>query len=51
MPRTDEARKIRNEQIVKYITENPFATDEQLASYFNVSINTIRLDRARLGIK
>ena len=51
MPRTDEARKLRNKQIVKYIEENPFATDEQLATYFNVSINTIRLDRARLGIK
>jgi len=51
MPRTDEARKIRNKQIVDYLNKNPFATDEELAGYFEVSINTIRLDRARLGIK
>ena len=51
MPRTDEARKVRNKQIVEHLEENPFATDEQLAEYFNVSVNTIRLDRARLGIK
>ena len=51
MPRTDEARKIRNKQIIEHLEKNPFATDEQLANHFNVSINTIRLDRARLGIK
>lgn len=51
MPRTDEARIIRNKKIVEYLDSNPFATDEELSKYFNVSVNTIRLDRARLGIK
>lgn len=51
MARTDTARKSRNAGILKYIKENPMATDEILAKHFKVSINTIRLDRARLGIK
>ena len=51
MPRTDEARKERNKQIIEYLENNPFATDEKLANHFSVSVNTIRLDRARLGIK
>lgn len=51
MARTDTARKKRNEEILIYLKKNPLATDEILAKYFNVSINTIRLDRARLGIK
>ncbi|WDL97394.1 transcription factor FapR [Alicyclobacillus sp. ALC3] len=36
--------------LVRYLTENPFATDEQLADYFAVSVATIRLDRATLHI-
>ncbi len=51
MPRNDYARKERNKEIIKYLENEPFANDEKLAEYFNVSINTIRLDRARLGIK
>ena len=51
MSRTDKARTIRCEKILEYIEKNPLATDEVLAREFNVSINTIRLDRARLGIK
>ncbi len=51
MPRNDTARKIRNQKIVEYLKDNPFTTDENLAEHFNVSVNTIRLDRARLGIK
>jgi len=49
--RTDVARKERNKQIIEYLENEPFANDEKLAEYFKVSINTIRLDRARLGIK
>ena len=30
--------------------ENPFITDEELAKKFNVSIQTIRLDRMELSI-
>lgn len=51
MPRTDKARSIRCEKLLQYLELNPLATDEILAKEFNVSINTIRLDRARLGIK
>ena len=51
MSRTDKARSIRCEKLLEYITNNPLATDDILAKEFGVSINTIRLDRARLGIK
>ena len=51
MARTDKARNIRGEKIIEYLKENPLATDEILANEFNVSVNTIRLDRSRLGIK
>lgn len=51
MPRDSKDRIFRETNIKKYISSNPLATDEDLASYFKVSINTIRLDRARLGIK
>lgn len=51
MPRTDKQRIKRCTKLLEYLKDNPLATDEILAKEFNVSINTIRLDRARLGIK
>ncbi len=51
MPRNSKDRKEREVKIKKYILSNPEVTDGDLASCFGVSINTIRLDRARLGIK
>lgn len=36
--------------MVRYIQDNPFATDEQLAEHFGVSVATIRLDRTALHI-
>ena len=51
MPRTDKERVAREEKLIKYLDKNPVATDQELADKFKVSINTIRLDRARLGIK
>lgn len=51
MARTDKQRCERNAKLLEFLRENPLATDEILAKEFNVSINTIRLDRARLGIK
>jgi len=51
MSRTDKQRCERNVKLIEYLKEYPLATDEILAKKFNVSINTIRLDRARLGIK
>ena len=51
MPRTDRERLLRQEKLINYLNTNPVATDQELANKFKVSINTIRLDRARLGIK
>ncbi len=51
MPRTNKARSIRCEKLLEYLENNPLATDDVLAKEFGVSVNTIRLDRSRLGIK
>lgn len=51
MPKTDEKRKKRCLEMIEYLNSNPLATDKTLSEKFNVSINTIRLDRARLGIR
>jgi acyl-coenzyme A thioesterase PaaI-like protein len=40
----------RRTALVHYIAKNPFATDEQLADHFQVSVATIRLDRSVLNI-
>ncbi|WP_303799884.1 transcription factor FapR [Alicyclobacillus macrosporangiidus] len=40
----------RRAALVQKIREDPFATDEQLAEHFQVSVATIRLDRAALHI-
>ncbi len=44
------SRRERQERLTIYLKQNPFATDEELAQRFRVSIPTIRLDRASLGI-
>lgn len=43
-------KKERQRLLTKTIEENPFVTDEQLASQFEVSVQTIRLDRMELSI-
>jgi len=43
-------KKQRQEDLVRYLENNPFSTDEELAEYFFVSVQTIRLDRIALGI-
>jgi len=40
----------RQQALYRYLRGNPFATDEELAAKFKVSIPTIRLDRLALGI-
>ncbi|MCT4565041.1 MAG: transcription factor FapR [Maledivibacter sp.] len=40
----------RQERLKKEIEDNPFITDEELCELFNVSIQTIRLDRLYLNI-
>lgn len=40
----------RQENLRSLIAEHPFYTDKELADHLNVSVPTIRLDRAELGI-
>jgi acyl-coenzyme A thioesterase PaaI-like protein len=41
---------MRQQLLTDMIQSNPFITDEELASQYSVSIQTIRLDRIELGI-
>ncbi len=50
MSRSSFLKKERQDILLKKIKEDPFLTDEELASIFSVSIPTIRLDRLELGI-
>lgn len=43
-------KRDRQERLKEKIRENPFLSDEELAQYFGVSIQTIRLDRLALAI-
>lgn len=43
-------KRQRQQQLAKVIDENPFITDEELTKKFQVSIQTVRLDRLELGI-
>ena len=43
-------KKDRQQLLLAMIEMNPFVTDEQLALEFNVSVQTIRLDRMELAI-
>lgn len=43
-------KKERQQLLVETIEGNPFITDEELASQFSVSVQTIRLDRLELSI-
>ncbi|GLY10524.1 transcription factor FapR [Bacillus badius] len=47
MRRTKKERQI---QLQETIADNPFITDEELAEQFQVSVQTIRLDRMELSI-
>lgn len=41
---------VRQSRLVTSLEQNPFMTDEELAKQFNVSVQTIRLDRLECGI-
>lgn len=43
-------KKDRQQLLLETLEKNPFITDEKLASTFNVSVQTIRLDRMELSI-
>lgn len=45
-----QSRKERHEKLKEKIAQSPFMTDSELASYLNVSVATVRLDRMTLGI-
>ncbi|RUL55840.1 transcription factor FapR [Lysinibacillus antri] len=45
-----KTKKERQQLLTETIQDNPFITDEQLASQFGVSVQTIRLDRMELAI-
>lgn len=44
------SKKVRQKMLNELLEEHPFHTDEELAARFQVSIQTIRLDRLELGI-
>jgi len=50
MSRSSVNRIARHGLIEKYISGNPFLTDEDLAETLGVSIQTIRLDRSEMSI-
>lgn len=50
MRRRNLPKKERQLSLIERLRENPFYTDEELAEIFNVSIQTIRLDRWELGV-
>lgn len=43
-------KRKRQPLLKERIAENPFITDDALAEYFNVSVQTVRLDRMELSI-
>jgi hypothetical protein len=43
-------KKLRQERLAKLLDENPMATDKELASLLRVSVSTLRLDRALMGV-
>ena len=45
-----QRKKTRQAKLLKLIEQNPLATDEQLAQILVVSVSTIRMDRAVLGL-
>ena len=44
------ARKLRQDRLAKIIESNPMITDNELALQLCVSVSTVRLDRALLGV-
>ena len=44
-----QSKKVRQQRLEAALIKNPFLTDAHLAEQFEVSIQTIRLDRLALG--
>jgi hypothetical protein len=43
-------KKLRQQRLAKLLDNNPMATDQELASILGVSVSTMRLDRALMGV-
>jgi hypothetical protein len=43
-------KKLRQQHLAKLLDDNPMATDQELASLLGVSVSTMRLDRALMGV-
>ncbi|MDR1623212.1 MAG: transcription factor FapR [Synergistaceae bacterium] len=43
-------KKLRQQRLAKLLEDNPMATDQELASLLGVSVSTMRLDRALMGV-
>ena len=43
-------KKLRHDELAKIIESDPMITDNELASRLNVSVSTVRLDRATMGV-
>ena len=50
MTKASISKRERHQRLAEKVKEDPFMKDEELAEYFTVSIQTIRLDRMELGI-
>lgn len=50
MARNTLPKRERQQGLMEKLADDPFITDEELSEGFNVSIQTIRLDRLELGI-
>ena len=50
MPLRKDSRTKRHKKLADLIADDPLHTDEDLASILGVSLSTIRLDRALLGV-
>lgn len=50
MPKKGLCKRERQKLLTQVLTEDPFLNDEELAERFNVSIQTIRLDRMELKV-
>jgi acyl-coenzyme A thioesterase PaaI-like protein len=50
MSRSNMKKSARHKLIERYIKNNPFLTDEDLAEILKVSVQTIRLDRSEMKI-
>jgi hypothetical protein len=48
--RIKSEKKLRQSRLAKLIDRDPMATDQGLASLLGVSISTVRLDRALMGV-